>query len=216
MDIGIPIVFPDYLIAVNTPEVRVPVPDLPFIDIPGVPDQITIPSTNNKVPELGHAGVLFVKGATGLTKYYEYGRYAPAGAKGLTRKVGVKDAQVRNGEVTFESLRVVLAQIAAKSGQSGRIMGAYITVESGFDGMLKYAQERIDLNKDASREEYALLSNSCLHFMKETLEAGGIDMPVVIDPRPAGYIERVRSNFPDLDVTTGGRQLTIEGLGSWK
>lgn len=53
-DIVIPIVFPDYLISVNTPKTRVKIPDL----IPGFdlfPDDIEVPETRNKFPELGHA-----------------------------------------------------------------------------------------------------------------------------------------------------------------
>ena len=53
-DIAIPIVFPDYLIAVNTPKTKVKVPDL----IPGFdlfPDAVVILETKNKLPERGHA-----------------------------------------------------------------------------------------------------------------------------------------------------------------
>lgn len=73
-DIAIPIVFPDYLIAVNTPKTRLQIPDLlPGLDI--LPDDIEIPETKNKFPELGHAGILFINGINGTIKYYEYGRY---------------------------------------------------------------------------------------------------------------------------------------------
>ena len=71
-DAVIPLVFPDYLIAVNTPAKTIRVPDLiPGLDL--LPDRLTVPSTKNKVPELGHAGVLFLSGESGVTKYYEYG-----------------------------------------------------------------------------------------------------------------------------------------------
>ncbi|ELY3410685.1 hypothetical protein SMW94_004639 [Vibrio parahaemolyticus] len=76
-DVIIPIVFPDYKIAVATPR-AVEVPDLiPFIDI--LPNNIQVPHTKAKMSNLGHAGVLFINGSNGVTKYYEYGRYDPKG-----------------------------------------------------------------------------------------------------------------------------------------
>jgi hypothetical protein len=67
MDIVIPIVFPDYLIHVDTPEVSVDVPDvIPWFDV--MPKRVGIPKTTHKIPQLGHAGVLFIEGKTGMTK----------------------------------------------------------------------------------------------------------------------------------------------------
>lgn len=63
-DIVVPIVFPDYKIETDT--------------------------VLGKVGGLGHAGVLIIQGATGATKYYEYGRYDPA-AKGLVQRRRVPD-----------------------------------------------------------------------------------------------------------------------------
>ncbi len=55
-DIAIPIVFPDYLIAVNTSRTFLDIPDInPGFDI--LPDKVEIPATNNKLPELGYAGI---------------------------------------------------------------------------------------------------------------------------------------------------------------
>lgn len=55
-DIAIPIVFPDYLTAVNTPKTRISIPDLlPGIDI--LPDNIEISETKSKFLELGHASI---------------------------------------------------------------------------------------------------------------------------------------------------------------
>ena len=46
-DVVIPIVFPDYLIAVKIPEVKVEAPDyLPWFDI--LPESVAIPKTKNK------------------------------------------------------------------------------------------------------------------------------------------------------------------------
>lgn len=203
-DVAIPVVFPDYLIMVETPAVT--------IDLPGSALDIKIPKAKNKVPYLGHAGILFINGRTGLTKYYEYGRYDPA-AKGLVRKQSVPDVRIAgDGRPTAASLKLTLARVSKVSGQGGRLLGAYIELEQGgFELMLKYAVGRLAKNTDPKRPSYELLSNSCLHFAKDTAVSGGADMPMVIDPRPAGYIERVRDDFPDLDFTPPAT-LTIEGI----
>src|SRR5689334_18310597 len=120
-DVVIPMVFPDYLIMVETPEVRIDVPDF----LPFVPNEVKIPKSKSRVPYLGHAGVLFFDGPTGTTKYYEYGRYDPA-AKGLVRKQRVPNVQFRtDGRPTAGSLKLVLATISRVSGQGGRLLGAY-------------------------------------------------------------------------------------------
>ena len=87
MDTVIPIVFPDYLIALNTPRTKVDI--LPWVDF----DSFWIPATKSKVAELGHAGVLFINGTSGKTKYYEYGRYDKANL-GIVRKIPVPNKSI--------------------------------------------------------------------------------------------------------------------------
>lgn len=202
-DVAIPIVFPDYLIAVATPAVAV--------DLPGARFDFTIPGTRHKVPELGHAGILFLNGATGLTRYYEYGRYDPA-ARGQVQKRQVPDVRLHLGVPTSASLAHTLQAVARLAGQGGRIEGAYVELSLGaFAHMEARAKLRLASNSDPTRESYALLTNSCLHFMKEVAEAGGAKMPAVIDPRPVGYIARVRGSHPALDHQAG-RTLRIAGI----
>ena len=73
------------------------------------------------------------------------------------------------------------------------------------------ARRRLRSNSDALREPYDLLDNSCLHFMKQVTEAGGVTMPVVIAPQPAGYVLLVRLQYPNLDLSRAG-QLSIDGV----
>jgi len=73
------------------------------------------------------------------------------------------------------------------------------------------AAARMAENVKKDRVEYDRLSHSGLHFMKEVAESGGADMPMVIDPRPAGYMDRVRSDFPDVDFVKPNT-LKIEGI----
>lgn len=203
-DVAVPIVFPNYLIAVATPRFS--------LSVPGTSRTLTIPSTKQRLPHLGHAGILFIQGTTGTTKYFEYGRYDPA-ARGLVEKRTVPDATMgRGGRPTAVSLRTVLSKISSLAGQGGIIEGAYIELPAGaFDRMLSYAAGRKSENANPNRREYSLLDNSCIHFAKETAEAGGADMPSVIDPRPSGYIDRVRSSFPALDFTPP-TELVIQGI----
>lgn len=207
-DVAVPIVFPDDLIAVNTPPVRVDVPDF----LPGVPDEVTIPATRNRVPYLGHAGILFFNGRTGLTKYFEYGRYDPA-ARGLVRRQPIPDVRiVPGGRPTGATLRSALSRIALLAGQGSRIVAAYIELDLGaFDRMLARAQTRMGDNARPRRTPYDMFTNSCLHFVKEVADAGGAGMPTVRDPRPSGYIDRVRATFPDLDFRRP-TSLAVEGM----
>lgn len=203
-DVAIPLVFPDYLIMVETPAVN--------IDLPGSMLDIKVPTFKNKVPYLGHAGILFINGRTGTTKYYEYGRYDPA-AKGLVRRQSIPDVKIAtDGRPSAASLKLTLAKISRVSGQGGRLQGAYIELpQNAFEAMLKYATSRMAQNTDPKRPAYELLSNSCLHFAKDTAISGGADMPMVIDPRPAGYIARVRDDFPALDFNPPSG-LSIAGI----
>jgi len=208
-DFVVPVVFPDYLITVIEHPVDFKIPRiLPGQDL--FPSHIRIPAT--KLPELGHAGVLFIKGSSGTTKYYEYGRYDRANL-GLVMRRPIPDASIRNKLPTMASLLVVMRRISLQSGQHTRIEGAFIELSDGsYDKMLAYAQGRLKDNTDPKREPYDLTSNSCLHFMKGVSEAGGSDMPWVIDPRPIGYIERVRSAFPTLDYYPKPESLQIPVL----
>jgi hypothetical protein len=195
-DVAIPIAFPNFLIHVETPPMTVPVPEF----IPGVGNQINIPGSNNKVPNLGHAGILFLSGQTGLTKYYEYGRYDPQ-QLGVVKNRRISDVKVTNGRPSAQSLTTVLAEISGASGQRGPIVAAYIELQPGaFQSMWNYANSRdLECRTNPNRPPYALFSNSCNHFMRSVAVAGGANMPTVIDPRPIGYLGRVREVFHDLD-----------------
>lgn len=191
-DVVIPLVFPDYLIAINTPPTKVDI--LPWIDF----DNFVIPGTRNRVPELGHAGILLIEGSSGCTKYYEYGRYDEANL-GLVRKLSVPDVVMKDNKPTFESLKKTLREIARQAGQGGRITAVYIEVSNKYEAMLKYAQLRQKQNSNPKRKPYSIMTNSCIHFTKEVSEKGGIETPWMIDPRPNSYIGEFRTVFPKLD-----------------
>lgn len=223
-DVVIPIVFPDYVIAMPK--------DMIFkrpgekIDLPkrlndwGIPDfktpDIQTPTT---VPQAGHAGVLFINGASGLTRYYEYGRYEPSqvGVRptsppvpGLVWQRNVPNVRLAKGEITMDSLKAALQTISKQSGHGGRIAAAYIKVPGKFAAMDAYATKRKTDNTNAKRDPYSITGNSCVHFMRYTVEAAGVSMPMMIDPRPKSYIEEIRDDHPDLDYSPGDGKLTIK------
>jgi hypothetical protein len=198
-DVAIPIVFPDYRIQVDTPEFGFNVPDLlPHVNV--LPARMSIPASRQRVPYLGHAGILLIDGGSGTTRYFEYGRYDRA-AMGRVQLRPISDVKLSQaGRPTRTSLLKAVREISLQAGQKGRIRGAYIELDAGaFKKMDLYARIRQGQNNNAGRTPYSLWTNSCLHFMKATAEAGGASMPPVVAPQPAGYIVEVRLLHPDLD-----------------
>jgi hypothetical protein len=207
-DIVIPIVFPDYKITVEIESTKVDV--IPWFDF----DNFTTPKIKEKVSNLGHAGVLFIKGKSGITKYFEYGRYDPPKNLGIVVKArNLPDVVVAKGELDIASLKKPLNYISRISGQSGRIHGVYIEVENKYQAMLDYAMQRKAQNANPNRKPYDLSTNSCIHFTKKVTEAAGVDTPWMIDPRPNSYIGEFRDDFPDLDFKND--HLVIEGVGEF-
>lgn len=202
-DTCVPIVFTEYKIAVPNAKV-----DLPrFMNDFGVPDF----NTPTHVSDLGHAGCLFIEGKTGLARYYEYGRYDSA-AKGLTRKQSIPDIKLSKGaEPIWATVKTTLHSISAKAGHGGPISGAWIAAPGQFKAMQTYADKRMAENAVASRREYELMFNSCLHFMKGVMEAAGITTPPAFDPRPVGYIAMIRAMHTTLDYNPRAKTLTIGG-----
>jgi len=181
-DVVIPIAFPDYKIA--TPI--------------------------GKLPELGHAGVLFFNGSNGTTKYYEYGRYDKENL-GIVRKVIIPDVIMgKDGHPTKDSLTKTLKVISEKAGHNTRIKAVYIEAEKEYDKMLTHVENRRKLNGDKNRKSYSLFSNNCMTFAKETVEAAGVKTPWMLDPRPNSYINELRSQFPDLDYDPKNNKLEIK------
>ncbi len=142
-----------------------------------------------KVGGLGHAGVLLIDNKTGVTKYYEYGRYDSEN-KGLTRKLKISNVVIgKDGKPTVESLNKVLGQISKKSGQGGRIDGAYV-VSDEFEAMNDYAKGKLAENKDSDRETYSLSSNNCGTFAADCVNQDKtVDQPFIFNPTPTNIIE---------------------------
>jgi hypothetical protein len=221
IDVAIPIVFPEYRIKVSEPvrfNVRLDKVEAWGVEVFSGYRYKGPEIFDGKIDDLGHAGVLIIRGGSphtkGLTKYYEYGRY-DAAEMGIARKVQVPDVVLgADGRPTRDSLKHVLAVISTKAGHGTPVQGAYIEAPGRFEAMLKYATTRVSLNKNPKREAYSIWTNSCLHFAIHTVEAGGIETPWYADPSPASYGEVLQEAFPDLDYDPKRGTLVIENTGN--
>ncbi len=208
-DILIPIVFPEYKIVVDTPRQEVDV--IPWVDF----DNFILPKSSQKISNLGHAGILIVNGASGLAKYYEYGRYDYPEKKGIVRRVPVPDAKIGPNGVEPKSLIPVLKKICQVAGKGTRIEGVYLEALGVFENLNKRVMRQKAQNRNPKRKEYDLTSNSCIHFVKRLVEAAGKAAPWMIDPRPNSYIGEFRNDYRDLDFFPKTNQLIIENLGEF-
>jgi len=188
---------------------------LKFVDpdgkdaIPIVFKDYKISAYGRKWSGLGHAGVLLINNKTGYTKYYEYGRYNSD--KGDVRSYAIPNVVMdsKTGMPTESSLNKVLNVISKKSGKGGKITGAYIKNDN-FKEMNDSAQDKLKQNNDPNRKSYGITDNNCGTFVKETLEAGEVDTPVMIDPRPNSYIEEIRDDNTNLDYDPEKNKIIIE------
>ena len=181
------------------------------------PDYMVDTETIAGKMRLGHAGVLLIDNKTGLTKYYEYGRYPTKdGTKGRVRNVRVSDVVIGDdGRPTQESLTKVLKEISEKSGKGGRIEGAYTygdfkTMNDFASALLKQSNpEYKEYDKD--RKPYKLLNNNCATFACDVLKQIGLtqqEAPWILDPRPSNYASEYQNEFdsvsydPETGITT--------------
>ncbi len=131
-----------------------------------------------KLP-LGHAGVLLIDNDSGLTKYYEFGRYSPntagiigeklAKEKGNIINRGVPNAVIgKDGKPTQESLNKIYSSLSKSAGKGHKVDATYHE-GSDFKKMHSYIN---GLANDKGRDEYSILGNTCYSFMNETIKAG--------------------------------------------
>jgi hypothetical protein len=173
-----------------------------------------ISTSVGKVSNLGHAGVLLIDNKTGLTKYYEYGRYDSEG-KGLVRSIAVSNVIIRkDGKPTEKSLQKVLGQLSKKSGQNGRIEGAYIESDN-FEAMNNYAKEKMAENSDPDRESYSLRNNNCGTFGCDVVNQDpnvAKNSPSILDPSPNSIIKEYQGEYGKVQYNpkTGGSVETVD------
>jgi RHS repeat-associated protein len=138
--------------------------------------------------ELGHAGVLIIDNKTGVTSYYEYGRYDKE-EKGIVRKVSVPNVVIgEDGKPTQESMDKVLASISKNSGHGGNIEGAYIESDKAAE-MKAYAEGKIKDNNNPDRKSYSLTGNNCATFAKDVVNQDpNVTKPSIVNPTPSNVV----------------------------
>ena len=165
-----------------------------------------------KIGNLGHAGLLLIDNKTGVTKYYEYGRYDKEG-KGVVRTFAVPNVKIgQDKKPTLESLNKTLSIISEQAGHAGRIEGAYIESDK-FKEMKNYAESKIAENANSKRKEYSLRNNNCGTFAADVLKQDPSvkdKAPVIIDPRPNSIVKEYQDNFKSLNYDPKKRQVKIE------
>lgn len=130
---------------------------------------------------VGHAGALLIA-ANGVTKYYEFGRYPPGNA-GRVRNVPVPNVVIDgNGKATPDSLKAVLATLAASSGKGTRIRAAYF---------LSVDFLKMQTAATSTQANYDTLSNNCGHYAERVILSGNphIDKPLVVNPTPINFVD---------------------------
>ena len=171
-----------------------------------------ISAFGKKWEDLGHAGVLLIDNKSGVTKYYEYGRWDEE-KKGITRKITIPDVKMgKDGKPTNASLNKVLREISKKAGQGGRIEGAYISSDK-FKDMNEYAQKKIKENNDPQRKEYSLFRNNCGTFAADVVNQDpkvNEESPFIIDPAPTSIIKEFQDNFKSVQYNSQTNKTIVE------
>ncbi|MCH4897203.1 RHS repeat-associated core domain-containing protein, partial [Marinilabiliaceae bacterium JC040] len=149
----------------------------------------------NGYPMTGHAGILLINNKTGLTKYYEYGRYDDE-KKGVVRSYTIPNVVIgEEGRPTAKSLAKVMGVISSKSGKGKKIEGAYFK-SNKFDKMNNYAKKKEKENKDIKRKPYSIISNNCGTFADDVVKQDkDVNAPFILDPRPVSIIEEYQNNL---------------------
>ncbi|QLE84788.1 hypothetical protein FLM48_06635 [Shewanella sp. Scap07] len=208
-DILIPIVFPDYKIIVDTPRTDVDI--FPWVNF----DNFTIRKSSQQISNLGHAGILLINGVSGLTKYYEYGRYDYPEKIGVVRRVPVPNVKTGVDGVDLNSLVPVLKKVSNKAGKGSRVEGVFLEAAGVFEKLNQRVAAQKSQNSNPARKKYDLTKNSCIHFVKRLVEAAGKETPWMIDPRPNSYIGEFRDEYRDLDFFPTMNRLVIENIGEF-
>lgn len=156
-----------------------------FIVFPHV--TIEVPSVG-QVPEIGHAGVLLIKGGSGLTKYYEYGRYDPA-ALGIVRNKSVPNVVMQaDGAPTTASLKHTFRVISEQSGKRTMVSSVIYRTEDQFDHGLALCAAALAQNSNPARPPYSVLTNNCVFFADRIVNAMGAFTAFIVNPIPHVYI----------------------------
>ncbi|GHC52722.1 hypothetical protein [Neogemmobacter tilapiae] len=140
--------------------------------------QYPIATSAGHVSGLGHAGVVLVNGASGETKYFEYGRYDKdenGNPIGAVRSVGVSNLSIVDGAITQASFEKMMLNLSHSSGKNTLASGSILPLsEGGFNSALEFAK-LAKADPTGVLGDYALVldENTCYSFAKAVAAAGG-------------------------------------------
>ncbi|MCK5230437.1 MAG: hypothetical protein KAR13_09245, partial [Desulfobulbaceae bacterium] len=129
-------------------------------------DYYPVTTPLEKLP-LGHGGVVAVHPKTGLTKYYEFGRYWDK--RGVVR--GSPDIKIPNvevgedGQATEKSLQKLYKHLSENLGKGSKVSATYYP-DSDFQGTVDYAE-----GFQKKHPDYHLKKNNCKTFGKAAATA---------------------------------------------
>ena len=138
---------------------------LSFVDPKGLDaiyinyDYYPVTTPVGKLP-LGHGGVVAVDPKTGMTKYYEFGRYGdPQGVVRGTPDIKIPNVDIgKNGLPTQSSLENLYDYLSKNLGKNSNITPTYYP-DSDFLGTIGFAEAFRKKHPD-----YDLLFNNCKTF----------------------------------------------------
>lgn len=141
----------------------------------------------HKIPHTGHSGVLLINNKTGLTKYYEYGRYTSEIGDAHNRSV--PDVKIKDGRPTNESLNNVLKNISERYGDNGDINGAYIKSDE-FKAMQTYAEGAVSESNNPDRQPYDIFTNNCATFAEDVISQDeSVKRPTIFIHTPVNTVK---------------------------
>lgn len=156
---------------------------------PNANPPLTIISSNDtqiRVTGLGHAGVVIINGETGVTRYFEYGRYG--GPYGQVRERPVADVTMEDYcNPSSVSLTALARDLTRTNGGPYGFEAAYIKLPDGaYEQMEQFVLQRMSDVRARTAAEYDINSNHCFTFAVEVAASGGAQSDV--------------SSAPDLDI----------------
>ena len=150
----------DFAIPLVWPRQKITVPEAyRFHDV--VPEHVSI---------FGHAGIVIVKGETGFTRYFEYGRFG--GSSGKIRPITIPnvkfvDRAIFGKAIEKGSLENLLSKLPH---ERGAIMGTVLKAsKNGFEDALTFIEDE----GNGFRRNYKLANKNCYHFTQSVSNAMG-------------------------------------------
>lgn len=169
---------PDHVVVIVFPHVTITVPNI------------------GQVPEIGHAGVLLINGTSGLTKYFEYGRYDPA-QLGIVQNHPIPDVTMdASGVPNPAKLKATLRSISEKAGKKTSISAVIYRTDGMFSTGLAFCNRRLAENAVPTRVPYSVLTHNCVEFADscaKTMVDSLVAAPMFFNPVPHLYIIGVQA-----------------------